>query len=203
MVELRRKYSHRILWRCVNGIYWKKVVVDHTPSSDNFRDNRHPESSDKWDVGPHIRGRCLHQRRRCNIISGWHKERNCLREVEDDRIRSHNRCVYHSHSSSFALRCSKKEYGPIYPRITINSGWSKLNVTWFLKYLKRHCCEAKPVRIWVYSSWKEEGGVYALVCNKSLWKVKSQLGNCCLFRGSGSTHLRWRIGDWLWFYQMA
>jgi len=44
--------------------------------------------------------------------------------------------VYHSPPSSFALRCSEsknEETGILYPKITINSGWSKLNVSWFVK----------------------------------------------------------------------
>ena len=47
--------------------------------------------------------------------------------------------VYHSPTSSFALRCAeseKGEYGTLYPRITINPEWSKLNVTWFVKIPK-------------------------------------------------------------------
>jgi len=47
--------------------------------------------------------------------------------------------VYHSPPSSFALRCAeseKGEYGTLYPRITINPEWSKLNVTWFVKIPK-------------------------------------------------------------------
>ena len=47
--------------------------------------------------------------------------------------------VYHSPPSSFALRCAeseKGEYGTLYPRITINPGWSKLNVAWFVKIPK-------------------------------------------------------------------
>lgn len=47
--------------------------------------------------------------------------------------------VYHSPPSSFSLRCAeseKGEYGTLYPSITINPGWSKLNVTWFVKIPK-------------------------------------------------------------------
>ena len=41
--------------------------------------------------------------------------------------------IYHSYPSSFALRCAEKRKGTLYPNITIDPGWAKLNVTWFVK----------------------------------------------------------------------
>ena len=92
--------------------------------------------------------------------------------------------VYRSPPSSFALRCSEKVYGNIYPRITINPEWAKLNVTWFVKIPKEALLGSETCQdLSLFFMEKGWGGRLRLGCVISLSEESNRIWATAVYFG--------------------